>query len=254
MREIFGGDVQLCQQHLGLGVVRLHAGQRGKPLEPLFRGLVRLDRGEGTGQIGVRLHVPRFFQHAGRIFRFALIDIAMRRHHGCGDQIGGQAVRLDRGLAGFDAVPFGNDVFRLGQGEHGIATFMHVTRHLAVLELGVQRLARTGPIFFLGLQFQQHIASFGMFRFDGKSFLGQLQRGFRVAFGQLLFHDPAHTDKAGAFVGDQLAIGLFCLATVARHFRGLRDQQIGQVRTFKVFIRLCGLGHRQTPFAAGQRH
>ena len=93
-----------------------------------------------------------------------------------------------------------------------------------------------------------------MFRLERECLFSQFQRGLRITLCQLLFHDAAHTDKTGGFVSDQLAIGLFCLATVACQFSGLGGQQIGQGRFVQVFVRLLRLGEGDLAFSAGQGH
>ena len=125
---------------------------------------------------------------------------------------------------------------------------------MAVLILSLQRVPRPGPIMFVGLQLQQHVAGFFMLGLQGKGFFGQLQRRLRIPLSQLLLHDAAHADKAGFLILDQLAICPFGLAVVSGKFGGLCGQKVGQRGALEVAVRLGSFGHRQLPLAAGQSH
>ena len=61
----------------------------------------------------MRVHAPGLLQQFPGITRFALFDIAARRHDRCWHQIGRQAVGLNRRFARLNAVALSDDFARL---------------------------------------------------------------------------------------------------------------------------------------------
>ena len=195
--EIFGGQMQFGLDQLGFAVLGVQLGQCGKAFDPLLGRFIGRNRGKCSGQIGVWLGLPRLFNHPRRIFGIALRDIGARGENRRWDQIGRLAVCLDRGFAGGNIVAIIHHALGLGQGQNGIAAFVHIARQGAGFQLGCQSAPRTGPIFCLRLQLQQRVLGFAMFGLKRQRLFGQLPCHIGFAVGQLLAHDAPHANKPG---------------------------------------------------------
>ena len=130
---------------------------------------------------------------------------------------------------------------------------MDITRQRAVLELSFQCFARTLPISPLSLKSKEHILCFFMCGLKGKRSLRQRKRFVCVARSKALFHDTTHANKPSTILREKPLISLLGLAFVSRHFRSLRCQKIGKIRSVEILVCPRCLGHRQTPFTRGKR-
>ena len=245
--------MQFSVQQFGFTMLVVHVQQQVEPLEPFLRRLIGFDFCECGRKIGMRLNAPCLFQKPCGVLFATVFNVSTGGHCCSRDKIGRILVRGDRCLAGLDRVSVLKNGFRLGQSQNSVATLVNVTRQRAVLEFGVQRFTRAGPITALRLQRQQRVLNFFVLRFDGKGAFRQLQGCVGVTISKALFHHAANTDKTGRVMFEQALVHVFCLLAVTSHFGRLCGQKIGQFGLVKIPLGLLGLRHRLTTFTRGER-
>ena len=249
--EILGGQQQLGAQKAGFLVIGVLPHQVVEAAQARGGGLVRDDFRIGGGDVGMGPDGPRLLQHAAGVAGVALGHVAARGQNRGRDQVGACAIGRDRSLARADRVFLGQHLACLLQGQHGVAADHHVLRQLPLLALVLEHRARALPVALTRLQLQQHVLHFLVARLERIGLLRQLQRGGGVALGQLLAHQAAHRQKAGAVVGQQAAIDLGRPCAIAGQLGGLCGQHVGQMRFAQVFRGLVRLVLRQPPLARG---
>jgi hypothetical protein len=113
----------------------------------------------------------------------------------------------------------------MGQREHRVAPLVQVARDVAGLQRLGQRGARAGPVLVRACSCRSVVCT-SSFSAAAPAPFGQLHRRVGVARLELLFHQAAHADEAGAVVRDQRLVGLRGQLRVPGHLGALRQHQL----------------------------